>query len=500
MEMLTALNEELEQNIARRTTLREKNPGAVMPEDSRTEFETLTKRGEKIVQEIEKEKQRLADADTDRHKAYLDEPVHHVPHPINSDDGEEKSLQRIGWELKGGMWHAPISTGKSVPMYPNEVLFGPLPEEASSAQYVKQTRAIIQPEYREAWIKWYRAAPQGQAMALAMLSSAEQKALSEGSDGAGGFTVPPDIQAEIGGRRDQTSIMRRLATVRTTVRDRWIQPMVAPNSTAATRNIYADDFVAAWVGETPSQSSIDVVFQQFEIGIKKLRAYTLLSNDLIADSVGNLISDLSSRGGRSIALKEDQAFIAGPTGASPALEPTGILSHSLALTVVASAGMAYDVEGTTSNTISNTVADPGSAPKIKQLVYQLPSQYAANASWIMRRSIQGAIAGLVDANGRPFWNSYLDSGFARPQMLIEGFPVENSEFVGADGSVSTTPATTPLIFGDISAYYIIDRAQISVRVLTERFGDTDQTGLFLFVRVGGGLWNYDAIRTGVIAA
>jgi HK97 family phage major capsid protein len=273
--------------------------------------------------------------------------------------------------------------------------------------------------------------------------------------------------------------------------------MIKPNSTAATRNIYTDDFVAAWVGETPSQASIDVEFELFEISVKKLRAFTLLSNDLIADSVGALISELSGRGGRALGLKEDEGFIA---GAGTTLEPSGILSHPLALTLVSSNGMAYDVEGTTANTISNTTTDAGSAPKIKQLVYRLPSQYAGNARWLMRRTVQGAVAGLVDNAGRPFWNSYLESGFGRPAMVIEGFPVENSEFVGADGSVSTGPATIPLIFGDFSEYTIVERQQLSVRVLQERFGDTDQTGLFLWSRVGGGLWNYDAIRTGIIAS
>jgi HK97 family phage major capsid protein len=233
----------------------------------------------------------------------------------------------------------------------------------------------------------------------------------------------------------------------------------------------------------------------FEISIKKARAKTTLSNDLIADSTGNLLATLSASGARNLALVEDKGFIA---GAGTPLEPFGILSNDKALTLVASDGMAVDVEGTTANTISNTTTTAGSAPLIKGLVYKLASQYVQNASWLMRRSTQGEIAGLVDGNGRPFWNSYEDSGFARPLMVIEGFPVYNSEFVGADGSVSAGPSTIPLIFGDLSAYTIVDRAQISVRVLQERYADTDQTGLILWSRVGGGLWNYDAIRLGVI--
>lgn len=500
------LNEELQQNISRRKAIREQHSGATLPAAEKEEFESLTKRSESLISLIEVEKQKVYDKQLDEQKAYMDEPVYRTPKPMAFDQGDEKTLvkqlSQQGWELKGGKWFAPLWNGKQHEMFPEEVFVGPIPDDDPvAARYVKQTRQIMQPEYRAAWLKFIReAAKAGEAFAYTKLSGAEQKALSEGSDTAGGFTVPVDIQAQIGGRAATASIMQRLASVTTTMRDRWAKPMVAPNTTSGMRNVYSNDFVAAWVGETPSQASIDVAYQMFEIGIKKLRAYTLLSNDLIADSVGGLISDLTNSGGTAIGLKKDEAYIAGPTGAAPTLEPTGILNHALARTATSSNGMAYDVEGTTSNSISNTTADAGSAPKIKALTYTLSEQYADNASWIMRRATRGAVAALVDANGRPFWNSYLDSGFGRPALEVEGAPVYESPFVGADGSVSTTAATTPLIYGDISAYQIVDRNQLTVRVLTERFGDTDQTGLFLFVRTGGGLWNYDAIRTGYIAS
>jgi HK97 family phage major capsid protein len=496
MPAVATLNEELDQARAKRELLRQRHPGSTMPEDARAEDDSLIRRMGAITTLIEEEKQKERDAAFDNTAKYMDDPVYTINRAVNADDEGMSALHRAGWELNGGYWEKMTSLGKPQVMYPEEVLAGPLPNEPGAAHFVNQTRQIIQPEYRNAWLKWFKAAPQGN-LALSRLTPAEQNALSEGTDGAGGFIVPADIQAEIGGRRAQVSVMRALATVKTTMRDTWKQPMIKPSTASGGRNIYADDFIAAWVGETPTQTSIDVAFEMFEISIKKLRAYTLLSNDLISDSIGNLVSELASRGGRSIALKEDEAYI---SGGATALEPTGILRHPLALTLTSSDGMAVDVEGSVANTISNSVSAAGSAPLIKALVYQLASQYTANASWLMRRVIQGDIAGLVDANGRPFWNSYLESGFARPQMQIEGFPVYNSEFVGNDGAVSTTPATIPLIFGDLSAYHIVERAQLSVRVLTERFGDTDQTGIFLFVRVGGGLWNYDAIRTGVIAA
>lgn len=502
---VATLNAELEQIVTRREQIRNENPGAVMPEVARAEDERLVTRAQGVRTLIEEARQAERDAAFSETEDFVNRPQYQVNRAVNDDDEGRRTMMGAGWSLRNGMWHKQTSvrdmrTGQpiEVAMYPEEVLFGPLPDDDPvTARYINQVRATAQPTYKDAWVKWFRNTVRMGAAGVGMLTGAEQNALSEGSDGAGGFTVPVDYQAEIGGRRGQSSVMRQICSITQTSRDLWTKPMIKPNTGSGTRNIYTDDFVGAWVGETPTQTSIDVSFEMFTIAIKKARAYTLLSNDLIADSIGNLVGELAQRGGRSLGLVEDKAFI---SGGDVSLEPTGILNHSLALTLTSSDGMAYDVEGSTSNTISNSTTDAGSFPKIKQLVYQLPSQYAANASWLMRRAKQGSIAGLVDANGRPVWNSYLESGFARPQMLIEGFPVYNSEFVGTDGAVSTTPATIPLIFGDFREYQIVERQQLSVRVLTERFGDTDQTGLFLFSRVGGGLWNYDAIRTGVIAA
>lgn len=495
---LALLNSELEDIVAKRGLIRDKHKGATMPEEARAEDQGYHERAQKIRFLIEEEKQRIRDAEFDGLVNWMEKPEHLIPKAINPDDEGKRLLNRAGWEIRNGMVYAPTSSGKPIAIYPEEVLFGPVPErDPEAAKYMNQTRAIMQPDYRDAWVKWMRSPSRNDGAALARLTPAEQNALSEGDDAAGGYVVPPDIQAEIMMRRAADSVMRRLATVRQTSRDQVVIPAIAPNATAADRNIYSNGFVGTWVGETPAFSETDPTFEQMNISIKMARAATKMSNNWLADAAGNMLAELSQSGGQNLALVEDKGFI---QGAGTALEPLGFLNHPLARTATSSNGMAYDVEGSTSNTISNSVSDAGSAPKIKRLTYTLPSQYVGNASWLMTRAVMGSVAALVDGNGRPFWNTYMESGFGRPQMVIEGAPVFNSEFMGADGSVSTTAATTPLAYGDFSAYRIYERQQISVIVLRERFADTNQTGIILLSRVGGGLWNYDAIRTGYIAS
>lgn len=480
---LVLLNEELEQVSAQRDTLRAKYHGQTMPEDVRAEDVDLVNRAKRITDAIEIEQQRERDAVFEHTKRYMNEPANLISRAVNADDEGRRVMNKAGWEISNGMVSRQTSIGK-VEFCPEEVMYGPIPDDDEpTAKYFRQTRAIIQPDYRAAYVKWLRHGGRSDGLAFSQLSGQEQNALSEGSAADGGFLVPPDVQAEILARLPQTSVMRRLARVVPTSRDRIQFPALAPHATAASASIYSSGFVGGWVGETPAFSETDPQFQQFEVGIKKLRVATKMSNDWLADAAGNMLAFLAQNGAENMGLVEDSGFIAG-TGASN--QPMGLLNAGLTT---------VDVEGSTSNTISNTVSNAGSSPKIQTLMYTVPSQYAERGSWLMCRGIEGAVAALVDANGRFIWQPQQASGLASGMpRTIGGFPVFNSEFVPDDGA----DTNKVLVFGDFSAYIIAQRASFSTVVLRERFADTDQTGIIIFERVGGGLWNTDALRIGVV--
>jgi HK97 family phage major capsid protein len=128
----------------------------------------------------------------------------------------------------------------------------------------------------------------------------------------------------------------------------------------------------------------------------------------------------------------------------------------------------------------------------------LPAQYADNAQWLMRRSIEGKIRVLADSTGRYLWPLQSGSLLGLPNgtgaRALMDYQVNNSDFMPDDG----TDANKVTIFGDLSAYIIAQRAQISTQILRERFADTDQTGIIIFERVGGALWNADAVRVGIV--
>lgn len=482
-EKLALLNEELEQIRTQRETLRNKHHGDVMPEDARSEDDALVNRLGKVVKAIEIEKQRDRDAMFEQTARYMEEPQYQVSKAVNADDEGKRVMARAGWEAKNGMITRQTSMGE-INFCPEEVMYGPVPSEADdavAARYFKQTRAIMQPEYRAAYVKWLRNGSRSDSLAFAQLTGQEQNALSAGSAADGGFVVPPDVQAEILVRLAQTSVMSRLARTIPTSRDKVQFPAVAPNSTSG--SIYSSGFVGGWVGETPAFSETDPQFQQFEISVKKARVATKLSNDWLADAAANMLAFLAQNGAENLGLVRDNGFIAG-TGATN--QPMGLLNSGIST---------VDVEGSTSNTISNTTSNAGSGPKLVALPFSVPSQYAERGQWLMARATEGDIAALVDANGRSYMQMASTGGGSQPTArTINGYAVNNSEFVPTDGS----DANKVVVFGDFSAYIIAQRAAMSTVVLRERFADTDQTGIIIFERVGGGLWNTDALRIGIV--
>lgn len=452
-------------------------------DEQQAELDQLHTKGLALKEKIEEAKSLGRKKDMDELAEFLTKPQYKAPRAINDDDDGRKVLKRMGWDVKNGIVLAPTSTGKSIEMYDEEVLFGPLPEgDPEAYEFYKTTRAAIQPDYRGAFVKYIRLCSKfrSESMAFSQMNAAEQKALSEGSDTAGGFLVPPDVQAEMLVRTAQMSVMRRLARVVTTSRDKVVFPRVQAHGTSG--SIYSSGFVGGWVGETPAFSDTDPAFGTFEVAIKKIRCATKLSNDWLSDAVANPLAFLAQNGAENMALVEDEGFISGD---GTPLKPLGILNGGAAT---------VDVEGTTSNTISNTSGGQGSAPKLIDLAYALPSQYAERAQFLMKRSVEGKIRKLVDGQNRYLWPAMAGSAFASTPRELLGYPIHNTEFMPAD----TADTNKVLAFGDFSSYIIAQRAQISVVVLRERFADTDQTGIILFERAGGALWNEDAIRFGVV--
>jgi HK97 family phage major capsid protein len=173
------------------------------------------------------------------------------------------------------------------------------------------------------------------------------------------------------------------------------------------------------------------------------------------------------------------------TGDGSALHPLGILNGG-------STQVDITVSPLTSHTMVNDTTHPGPPGALITLVYALPPQYADGAVWLMKRATEGKIRAYVDGAGRYLWPAMTAGGFSQVTRELMGYPIYGSDFMPADA----TTDNNAVLYGDMSSYIIADRAQITTTVLRERYADNDQTGIILWERVGGAVWNKDGLRLG----
>ncbi len=382
------------------------------------------------------------------------------------DELSVKSLSKRGYDVQAGWLQH-----KGVNLYPAGVAEAPKDDDTKDLLQLRhEARTTMHPLYATAFWKWF-AGSRMHGDDFVYLARDELKALSEGVDSAGGYSVPADFRARIESYRAQTAVVRPYATVIPCGRDQLILPMAAPHSTAP--NSYASDLTASWYSETPATwASADPAFQAFVIAVRKLRAPLTVSGSLWDDQPA-LAAFIAENGGANLALAEDYGFISGAT----ALEPRGMLNSGLT---------GVDVEGSTANTISNSVSNAGSMPKLISLVGGLPSQYRANSRWIMRSAIENDIRLLVGVDGQ--------YAFPRLGDVLQGYSLHYSDAVPDDG----VDGNQVVIYGDVSSYFIADRLSLSIQVLTERFAETDQVGILLKTRAGGGLLRANGIVIGTV--
>ncbi len=401
----------------------------------------------------------------DRDRAFLNDVAGDLDDPLSI-----KSLARRGYDREGD-----VITREGVALWPASVL--DQGDERSGMKAMRRELAtILSPDYTRVFRKFLDLAfqVQGKGAAFVQLSASERKALQEGSDAAGGYAVPADFQATMLARVAARSIVRGGARVIPTVRDTLVLPAFQADGTDP--SIYSSGFRGSWVSEVPLWAGDDPAIGAFRAPVKKLRIGCKLSRDLVDDASGT--EWLTRTGADNLATGEDAMFL---TGTGGSYEPEGILTASISTT---------DVEGSTSNTISNTTGADGSGSKMLTLAGSLPSQYQRDAVLVTAAATEASINKLVDAQRRFLFPR--ERGADGRRVLI-GYPVENSPHMPLEG----TNANKVVLIGDLSGYVVATRSMITM-ILRERFADTDQLGVVLVDRVGGAVYNVDAFRAGVV--
>ena len=283
------------------------------------------------------------------------------------------------------------------------------------------------------------------------------KALSEGTDSAGGFLVPAEFRPQLLQRSLERSVIRPYATTIPIARDKVTIPKVV--ETSHTSHLFGG-IVAYWTEEAATKAQTDPVFGQVNLIPKKLTGVTRASDELLEDSAIALESLLVQQFGAAIAWYEDLAFLRG----SGVGEPLGIFQSGALITPV--------------RAVANQVALANLA-NIMARMYP-DSLYGPNTIWIISPAVLAQLIQMVATVIT--WLPASGGAAGRIPAQILGMPFVVTE------KVPTLGTTGDIGLYDLSYYLIGDRKDLRIDMDKSIYFLSDQTAWRFVERVDGQPW------------
>ena len=280
----------------------------------------------------------------------------------------------------------------------------------------------------------------------------ELKLMKISDDVSAGYTAPIEISSQIIKKLTELSKIRQIAEVQT-IGGAGIE---FPKE--------GDDTVTvAWDDETLAAG--DYKFKMEKWDPKNLRALVTPHKNLLRDSMFNLEQYIVDKTAEKYNRKEGAAFISGP--GTPA-RPEGMLTHA-------------DVQIQVSGHATTLLADG-----IIKLFYKLPEGYVSNAKFLMKRVTVQDIRLFKDTQEHYIWQPSYQMG--QPELLLGKPIVEDPDMPTVAGNAY------PILFGDFKqAYLIVDRQQIEMQRLVEKYALEGLIGLLFWKRMDAQVRNADAI-------
>lgn len=307
---------------------------------------------------------------------------------------------------------------------------------------------------------------------VATLKGLEAKALSGASDAQGGYLVPEVTEREIGRRLAEVSPIRAIATVQAVTASVYRKPFAT------------EGFASGWAAETAARAqSATPVLDELAFPAMELYAMPAATQTLLDDAAVDLDQWIAQEVETAFAEQESVAFVTG----DGTTRPQGFLTPLK----VANSAWSWGRIGYVASGSAGAFAASNASDALLDLVYALRSGYRRNASFVMNRRTQAAARKLKDADGRYLWEPPA-SGQAAATLL--GFPV-----VEAEAMPDIAADAHAIAFGDFRrGYLVVDR--IGVRILRDPFTAKPYVLFYTTKRVGGGVQDFDAIKTLKFAA
>lgn len=304
----------------------------------------------------------------------------------------------------------------------------------------------------------------------------EAKALSVGSNPDGGYLVPVQTSNRIITKIWETSPIRQLATVETIGTSELEIP------------IDVDEAATGWVGEEQTRATTDTA----QIGVQKIPVFELYAKPkatqkMLEDASINIEAWLAGKIGDKMARTEATAFVSG-TGVN---QPHGILTYAA---------------GTSRNKLpqfASGAATAVTADAIVKLPFELKAAYAANATWLMKRSTVQAVMLLKDGDGQYLWRpAFAGNAVSNPGAtagVTYASTLCNYPVALADDMPAIAGDALSIAFGDFRrGYTVVDR--LGITTLRDPYSAKPFVEFYSRKRVGGAVVDFDAIVIMKIAA
>jgi HK97 family phage major capsid protein len=275
------------------------------------------------------------------------------------------------------------------------------------------------------------------AMVVGAKSEAEKRALSEGTDSAGGFTVPDILSAQVIDMvRAQSTVVR--AGALTVPLESDVQHIAKVIS----------DPIPAWRNEAAAVTEADPTFSRVTFTPRSLAVLVKVSRELLEDSL-NMETLLPQIMTSAMAVELDRVALFG-SGTAP--EPQGVVNFSGVQEVAHNMGLE------TYNTL------------ISARTLIKTANFDGVSAYIMHPREEGVIAGFVGNDAHPL---------QLPPAIAE-VPFLTSTSVPIDGGAGSDEGS--IITGKFDNLMIGLRHGVTIQILKERFQDTGQYGFIAFMR------------------
>jgi HK97 family phage major capsid protein len=145
-------------------------------------------------------------------------------------------------------------------------------------------------------------------------------------------------------------------------------------------------------------------------------------------------------------------------------------------------GLLHDEQGAEVGATAETLG----FDDIVALYFSLKAEYRRNAVWIMNDETAYKLRSLKSDDGLYLWNHNTDTLFGKPVFVSEFMP-------------SAETGAKPLLFGDFSFFWLIERGGATLQILKELYALGDQRGYIGTLHIDSRLVRREAVKALVMA-